>query len=536
MYKKIGKGLFAFFLFCLCLLPTVAMLPIGMNFFDEPFQIMNGYDAGHYPLAPLTSYLTFRLGNLFDWHLLDFRILSQFLNVLSILLGGFYFFKTTKSFRLFLVITSISLLCGTVFPNYNSLYGWDRWTTLFATLTIISVLGYISRYRFYLLVILGTLSSFLILFRLPNLTVVPICMLLIWLADKKHKCNINDRVRNISVYIGCTLSFLIILLIFLDYTPKEYYKTLIQQNRYEDHRILSMLRTYAFGCMRIGLFLILFYICYKIMRFFSSRKRLFITLTGDITLIFLITVVLFYFKTWDFVETLFFSIAIYFTIFIFIYKKSIFTEKENILKLFAVFLLSCSTFIGSNNSVSKFLVWPAIPIILTFIPIQQTKSLKDYLVILIVPLLIYGILRLPYKSFHDAGLFNTSYKFTEGRIKGIRTTKENGMLIQNIIDDVHKLNNTPTNIVILRNDVNFFWEYFYHSKNKYLENRFNLEENQLYNDFEYINWVGNQIEQKNSIVLIYNYNNSFNESKLCKFLNSTMQSRIDKPGYIIYMK
>lgn len=72
------------------LIPGIFLAPYGINFFDEPYQILNAYDWKNAVYSPLSAFLTHFWGCALDWRCLSFRYLHLILILMSVFISSIY--------------------------------------------------------------------------------------------------------------------------------------------------------------------------------------------------------------------------------------------------------------------------------------------------------------------------------------------------------------------------------------------------------------------------------------------------------------
>lgn len=538
-FKKISKRLllsaFSIVILLLCLLPSLYRVAYGAFVFDEPYQILNGLNYKCVPFSPLTGFFTGIIGPLIDWQWLSFRYIAIGINALCIVIGGFILFISTKKYWYSLIITSSCVLVGTIFPDVQNLYGWDRWTELFLMILIIIVFIYNKHQSIYLICLAGIISSFLILSRLPNICVILPISFYFWF--KKGDLNISKAFR-VAFYIVPLIISLFLLIVLLFGSIDGFFEA-IKNNSVDKHGFIEVLSSIFYG----------FTISFPLVAFWGALYFLLNKVSYKVPkIIFLIIVLmslwLSYYNVLSrhnsyYVGCLYYMASYAFFVISYIfYNNSNYLSSEKIKFLSIIIMIGFVPIIGSDTGFIKFLTFPLLPVIFIFMYPHILKIQKILYGIFIVSLLGYSYNGLRNSSFGDVGILGAVETLEYGTLKGIKTTKDKKNKLMSVYKNYSPYVNSKYSNLILRQGIDYTPEYMFLLRNDFLGSRFEYPNSS--NSAEYVEWVGNKIKESNKPFAILYFISDLdredeNKSLMYKLLENNFEKTIEKDDFIIFV-
>lgn len=520
----------------ICMAPVMFLIRRGINVFDEPYQMLLGLFPESAPYSPLSAWLTGKWGELVNWRWLYFRYIAVGVHVTSIMIVSLWYLSKTRRFDIFLGILSIAILIATSIPNIQNIYGWDTWTLLSITLIVVISLLFIEKPNFVKLVFLSLLSATATLCRIPNIVIfIPVLLVICCTFYKKENETLTKTVYY-SCYILFTSLFIYAGIISL-YGNIGNYINSFSTNPIGQHSVTLILRSTFIGFCYIIFFVLAWWIFFKGLKFTDKKRTL---RKIYIPLVFII--VFLYLTTCD---NIWYMVRIYFpfsllllAIGYFICRQSKKTDKKKILIIIAVLLLCVVSNSGSNTAFTKTMTWCLFPVVVYFILPFITKRQIRFTFVILCSLLLSTYFSARNTGFHDKGyMFCTSYIET-GVMKGLYCTPERKKELDEIKEKMEPYTNGKYNIMVQRLGSNYLWEYVFKTRNNFLGNRFDYNDNHF--DENYIEWAENEIINSDKpVVLLYQKHNNFEETDIPDLpMLQMVQKYLDRVGdtdrYIIY--
>lgn len=544
--KVIIYTLFSLLIFTLCCLPAFLKIGVGAFSFDEPYQILNGLNYRSMPVAPLSAYLTNILGEVFNWKWLYFRTFALSVNVLCILGSGLFLLWYVRNYFLFLAVTSVSLLVGTLFPEAHNLYGWDTWTELLLIFSLILILknlldGTFLRYN--LIIILGILSALIILVRIPNILVCAVILLIIvFFPSTKDKKLQNHKLGLCLIYASSIVVSGFVFLSLLYGSPSQYLHELTSR-AVGAHGTSALIGSIYIGILNTIPIIFFFWGCYLTIRYCIKNNRKFLALIVLIALCWCIRYELYESHTIFFQNVKRYEAAFWFFIaFLILYYNRCHILSKNWIAVITVVCFASIPFIGSNTELNKTLVWSTAPLLCCFLAPYFTKALRCLCYIFVIAVLIYAYRGLQMSSYGDEGLNNATQRFERGHFEGIVTTKSKWKYVNEFINDMNKYSGSEIIVISRMND--YIYDYSVLSRNDFSASM--LDNEKYYDDPAYVEWLNKGIDKDRGdkkLIIAYFYpfaNNNGSQNKednaITKLLDSKLNREVEKDRYIIYSK
>lgn len=509
----------------LSLFPSFLRARYGIHFFDEPYQILSGFDNTPNVLAPLSAKITHFFGEIFNWKWLYFRYLAISVNGICILSGGIFLYCKTHKYWISVIITCICLFLGTILQVEQNLYGWDRWSDLILIINIILFLVFSQSKKIYLLLIIGVLTGLSITIRLPNLVLIAVdifCLLLL-----QSNCNIKFKYLYHSLFLIFTSLIFWAVGIYFSYGTVTDYFTGIFNLQVDDHESSQILFYYIWTLKRIVIFVIGFILTYHFLKFVRIKLGRFGFASFSLIIFSTALFISYYLSNRVFDLGLSMSIAIIWIIFgmVFWRSRKRFWSANN-RECIILFIFTLIPTIGSNTGFFKEMVWPVIPILVYYFLPQYKRLYMPYIVLLILLLGSYDMLAIRRFSFFDLGFAHCPVHIQTGLAQGLYVSETNGSMINEIDVAMTPFNNNEHKIIVLRDNHDFIWEYLYKSPNSYLKDKFAHNKNDISNN--YLNWIKEEIENSEKpVVVLYVFAwSADSEGEINQSLDSLLSSRL----------
>lgn len=503
---------------------------------DEPYQIMNSMDYKNSPLAPLTAILDHFTNSLCGYDYLKMKYVAFGYNVLAVFAGCLYFYTHTKKLDITVLICSTLILICNIVDLYTWI-GWDRQTSLFLTMTLVSFLYYLEEKKLWLLVITAIFSFITSLSRIPSIAIIPIISFFIIFQKDLPR---TKRFFHFAIY-GVISIICILLFIIISYNSLGNYLQSISNNIIHNHDINHLIYHYYIQFINICITMSLILSVYVCISRFNKNKYLIVLFS-----IFAVYIITYYAKAQQYflfpTETFIIpSIFIFFCFIIYHYNKK--TDYNTLYYFFFIFLCSIVPILGSNMGIRKFLALPLTPILIYFaIPFIRKPFIITSIIIISSTLLLFEYQpKFPQHYFHSEVIKNQTYKFTFSPLNGVYVNPYWGEKVSEIVSDIDKLNTKNSEVIVLGTYIDrFLFEWIYDCRNDYLKHDY--KNSYKFDDDNYVLFASNLIHKKcENITVIYLFNqytwecNKPYESKMSQMLESQMDLAVKKDKYAIFI-
>jgi hypothetical protein len=199
--------------------------------------------------------------------------------------------------------------------------------------------------------------------------------------------------------------------------------------------------------------------------------------------------------------------------------------------ILSIAVLSCTTFLGSNTGVVKFISLPVIPILFIYITTHRTGVFITFSWLTMIALTLYFYNGYRHHSFGDVGSIEATCKMQSPLLRGIKTTAEKSYIANLVERDIKQYQGY--NKLILRQGWDYIYEYMYLTRNGYLRHRFQDTDD---NDETYVKYIQSEIKAEGKYVILYFKNKKTDESTLVeRFLDDNYNKAIIRNEYTIYL-
>lgn len=452
----------------MCILSPYILAHVGINFTDEPYQILLAKNLHNAPFSFLTSILARWWGDNIGWGILSMRYFAITMQLIPFLIGCYVMWRNVKRFALCTFISGMCILLMNGMFNFT-LMGWDATSNGCITCIGIILFFYCRKSTLLRVVLLGLFSGMAICFRLPNIVIIPIIMGVIWISALKT--------REWKLFLGQEIVYLITLLIILVATIMYSYGAIpnyidsVRSNQITAHSAKDMLEDWIGLINYVLPFVIILLfglITIKFAYSYSSRHSTWFTGMVCIGWLFV------FFELWwlyigvdnylliNHLSYAFFVVLAVFTIFK--YAKASFLSIQLgsivIVSCIGLLCLSLVSGVGSNCGINKILAINFIPLIMVYLipvisrPFYWFSGL--FLTIVCPTLCVHKWSR----SYHDVGIHRAEYKCDAVKqYKGLYTSEDQmKFLIQ--LNEVIQNNRNENNVYIGYNGPTRFAAYY----------------------------------------------------------------------------
>lgn len=483
---------------------SLYLCKFGINI-DEPYQIMNSREYYYSPMSFLSSFIDGFIFKSLNMNWLSIRYYSRIINFLTILTTCLYVFKYKDKQYECVSNASICVLLTAMCSTYFNVYGWDRQSMLHLTICIICFHSYIQKPTIAKLIFLSILSVSTTLCRLPNIAIIPLISLLIFL---QHGIPLKNKFVNIVIYFSSSIVILLFSIIIF-YDSVNNYLLILSNNTINNHNLSQIIANIISDIFQISCICLVFLVIYKSIKHIDRKFGNLLSLLSVFLFSLLLCAVLIY-KTGGymlFYRKYVLSITIFLASYIILNKE---TSKQSKFIIVSILCLSFVSTIGSDTGLSKALVLPLIPFLFYFIKPIINNAIKKTAICVFAAAILTNIIYYYKFSFSDSVISLTTAKINNPLAEGILTTKEKAKtinIIDSIISEYTVKNYQP---IVIGYDTNrYIFEYLYNSRNEYLRHYWNTNDD-LYNDKHYNNYISQCISNKNSIILYLKSNNDRN--------------------------
>ncbi len=518
-------------------LPSVWLSRYGVNFGDEPYQIMNGMDYRNAPLAPLSNCLAGFYGEMTGWSWLGFRYLAVALNALSVIMGALYMYRKTGRWALSALLGVACAFFIGLLQNASALYGWDRWTVFGLMPCVLTMLSYIDRPALWKAALLGCLSAVLGLFRLPNYAIVamvPFVMLLIgykcceW---ERSKWGFKRVALSVAIYLAVT-ALTSVGLLWMLYGGVGEWLAYFESNYMDSHGTWVVVRSVLFQLPMFMTTVAAMWLYYHLLVVadgcgrWMSRAALVVSLAG------LWYLLLSEFDILQCMPLVYASGLVVLASGCVVWNNRGELWNGPVVRVATVLLLACVPFVGSNAGMLKMLSWPVLPVVFVYLLPYFTRRMAVYATVAAVALLGYAYSGVRNATFGDSGIKETTERLDCGVASGLYTHKERAELLETLYRDFSPYANDSTyKTVVVRRGVNFYAEYLFGCRSSFNAHRWNSWGDNSFDGGE--EWFVRQVAEKPVAVLVMV--DSIKSERVNELLSRDFVKSVEHPRYRIYV-
>lgn len=513
--------------------PGFLEAPYSINQFDEPYQIINAMEWPTSVYSPLSSWLANKFGILVEWKYLAFRYLGTSLNFIAIVICSLYALHVSKRKALIVVSSIVVTLLALSFRTSTGYYGWDNWTALFLSVSLVLFLSLVRSFSWGKLILLGMVSAIISLVRISNVTIIFFCALILFVAFKSHR----ERYWVTGCYVFTALSCLYILLGLL-YGNVGLYQSTFSAYEIGDHSALQMLIPLFSGFIIALLYALGFFLSFKGISILNKME------SGMRLLLYIVLIVVFVLSLLPSrgvsfgMGPAFCSGLMLMSLLMLLREARRKTDFKLAVEVTGIFLLSLTAAVGSNGGYSKALTWPVFPLIFWLLGREFKWSLCHLYICCSVAYLVYSVIGFTQHGFFDENpsLLTFQFKDRESVLYGMRTNPERGKFISGIYEDVETYLSKGYAPIVLKQGNDYIFEYMLKAPN--LLQRHNFGNWYAFWDKEYVLSIEKEINASKSpvCVLYRQWKDLENPNPMMEMLEANTRCVIDKPGYSVWIK
>lgn len=510
------------------------MSKFGIFFGDEPYQILNSMDFRTTPLAPLSCYLGGIYGNITNWSWLSFRYLGFALNVISILIGGFYMLWRTRDLVKTIAVVDLAVIFSGLFQTADALYGWDRWTIMSLMLTLVSFLFYLKLRVRWLLVVLGGFTAVAGLCRLPNYVAIVAVIIILMLSRRDEW---TERLKSSLIYSVsvCVFSALLLSALYGSLSP---YISSFSDNMMGAHGLKALMSGYLSVLPVLICYIMVIWSGYHLFSVSSKYKR------GKRVVVFfsviIVLYVFYYALLLDRHDGLLTNVLYYKNALIFVLigagiiwraKGGFLCDQTDLLSLFAVALIAVVPSVGSNGGFIKIMALPVLPVAISFlIPYLNAKT-NIFAATTALALLLYSWNGSRNATFSDVGIKDATCVLDYGVLSGMRTSQGNGDKLCRVIGDVAPRQCNGDKIIVLRRGDEYIWEYVFGSRNPHIRHEWSVRDH--YNNDGFTDKFIAEVTACQQPITLLSWAD-ISHPRLQRFIESNFTLSVNRGEYKIY--
>jgi len=144
---------------------------IGINYTDEPYQLLLARFPDEAPAAWFFARLGHAWGSLFGWNYLTMRHFAVASILLTATVGALYFYSRTRLPRISIALAGLTVL---LIAEKQPMFTWHGFTYVMVFLVTVCTLRAIEHPKLWRFILLGAATGLTILARIPNVVIVPL--------------------------------------------------------------------------------------------------------------------------------------------------------------------------------------------------------------------------------------------------------------------------------------------------------------------------------------------------------------------------
>lgn len=424
------------------------------SFYHLNYAIQPPNDIHLYIFLLSSIFIKFLI-ELSDYELLILRFINSLFFFFAVVCP-FILLKTKKpKINVLFYISCILILIAPL--NFNIL-GYDT-LTIFILAILFSVLVlYLKKSNNYLLIVLAILSSAAILIRLPNILLIPIILLAIFLKEGKSP----SKFTGYGIKIALLYLLLTLLVVFLGYyIYYEEWNVFINATAYStSHKLENLIFNYLRDGVKLIFFISFLLASYFLFKYFRKIKYKFLSYGVFIVLkvLFLCKFVLFTGYSWDYSLYLT-SIALSIIVIQTYYnRKNSLDFTHLVLYLYLLFL-----FINPFGSDTGFLKAASLLLLFPFILSLIDLKLKKFWFLILITLLPLSILQKAFVIYEDFNITDLDKTLDINLLYPISTNEFRYRQLKNIDKEVKELQEKDVKVFFYGNKSHIFHYLYPHT-------------------------------------------------------------------------
>lgn len=463
----------------LILLSAVAayvVIPCGIDFVDEPYQVMLAISPDKSPSAPLSAWLFHWFIKLFDpgANVLPMRWVCWAISQSVLVVPCLYFRRRTGNTSITWVIFGTLSLLVTLMPKQTWMYSWDVVAVWFLTLWLTALLYYAEKPTLPRVITLAILCALTTLSRVPSGMLLPLGIVCICFINRRKAPGWLKPAAAYCAVFGVAVYGFIAAIYGPD--PRTYMKALTDNTVSAHGGVLSPRYTFAMAgylmkwVALMGASLLLW------LKLFTTRYRSaqWYWLAAGFAFVTVYSSMPFYKEVpWPHHKPIF-TLSAMLALWAMVFFKKEFTMRQKGLAL--ALLLGCWTaWIGSNVPMVKMLVPGSIPLLLSLSGALRTRRVGLWLSLyMLVSMGLYAGTMARGLHFHT-GVTSCTATVHNGSFEGLRTTPELASRIEHYVELTDSIKGTGQEVMVISNDITRFgWELLAGRPNETLRHNWNF--------------------------------------------------------------
>lgn len=197
----------------------------GINYGDEPYQIMVAQNYMDSPMSFFSAWMVHQWGRLFGWEIITMRYYAVSIQMFGMMCVAIYFWYSTKNIFLTFGVMGLCAFFYNVKPAIPYIIGWDATSNCFIMLTALILLLYLKNSKWWKLLLLALLTVCTIFSRLPNVCIIGAIAFVIlvhgWSSNQKKLA-----MRHIVILLGIVVVLGILMISVFYGSPIEFASSL----------------------------------------------------------------------------------------------------------------------------------------------------------------------------------------------------------------------------------------------------------------------------------------------------------------------
>lgn len=518
-------------------LPGIVLAPYGINYFDEPYQILNAMDWRNAAYSPLSAWLAHFYGEAFDWRYLFFRHLTLALNFLTIFICSAYALRIARYRWLVMAGAWMATLFFTGQSGIHTIYGWDSWSYCFVAAGTVILLSLLRRFSYGKLVLLSLVAAATFLLRLPNVVMAAICVLTLTARPcVSSPGGLAKGLRQAGLFLLLFIGFSWLLIAAI-YGSAGNYLQIFSANPIDAHSPLAVVTPF-FTRGAIAMICALFtWGVYSLFAHTAAKGGM--ARVVDIVGVTTLMVAFMLPERGSSIGGEGREVAGIVLLLLWLALRRAMKEGDRlrVVSVAALFLMGAVTAAGSNLGFTKYMAWPLLPLALAYGVKKLDRTGKTFCIMTVVA---FGVVFLCNKTrpfYFDGRLSQLTYRFDAGSgvLAGMVTTPEKGAAIEETMTVARPYREKGYEILPLKGGNEYIWEYIYGWPNKYQRNLF--ENWYAFNDPGYVDAIMADLRASRHPVLVMFMQNNDPASPwlMCQRLDEEAEMVADTPWYTFWV-
>ena len=438
----------------------------GFDVNDEAYQTMNAMNPRINPQAILSSAISHIFGCCFGSSLYSMRVLTFLLTAAAVGCSTIYFYRSSRDSNRAMLLFILLLASALCTPTKSRLIGWDCYAVLFTTLSMLSIARLWDGGGRWNLVLLGLFGACATLSRFPDIVIVPVAILALFLCDDSGRWG---GLRKTAGFLAAYMVAMFLMLCLLYAGDPWQWVVSLRENFVSGHDVGRLVGAYIHSgrldLLDIAMLLVFVFVVSRI------RGNVWLRYGAYAALFAVVTCVLFL-K----IDRMFYSVC-RLTTAVTVIMAGIYAMASNRNERWwsisrAIVIVGCCVvpMAGSDGGTFKFMALTSIPVCMAllshFVPGKRyaEAGLRTTWTILLSTALAMPFFTAAHTTF-DGGWLNARHTVDHPLLQGNTTTEARAAEINEMIEEGRRV--VPDSpLVIGHNNRRFFSEYLWGSRNE----------------------------------------------------------------------